>query len=127
MILCEYVGCNEHNNLKNLYSSHWCNDHGRIITSLRLTVLNKSNTYSMLMNKLKEFSYRKVLNIDLVNEILDIEGILNIDTESSFNMKVNLVHYKYSNMNNVSKDTGNFTYFSESNSDFFKNLFGKRR
>ena len=56
--LCEYTGCHESNNLISLYSARWCNNHGRIITSLRLTSLGKSSKEILLINKIKEFSYR---------------------------------------------------------------------
>lgn len=130
--LCNYVGCNESKNLKNLYKANWCTHHGRVITSLRLSVLNKSDKKMILDNKLKEFSYVKVLSTDLLNDIIILEKELGVNTDESLNLKINQIHYEYllSNykyINNTGMPDGCFTYFKKSHNEYFENLFKRRK
>jgi len=131
--LCEYVGCNECNNLLSLYSGYWCNSHGRIITSLRLGSLGKSSKDAVLLNKMKEFSYRKIYNKELFVDIEILEKELQIDPKCCSNLNINIIHYEYVCKNLLKKTNifneiidnreNYFTYFKKTNREYFDDLF----
>lgn len=128
--LCNYVGCKESTNLICLHNAHWCNSHGRIIMSLRLGILGRSNKTSTFMSKLKEFSYRKIFDPELDKDISLLEKELALDTNAYSGLIVNMVHYNYAYTNYIfiKNKEENCSFFKKSNKEYFDDLYkGKNR
>ena len=126
--VCEYVGCNQTKNLL-FIKGYWCNEHGRLITYLRFGVLGKSNKLLILLNKYREFTYRKIFNHDLYKDIVMLENELNINTNALTNLNVNKVHYlyAYSNFLYIKNKEENCSLYKKTNLEYFDDLYkGKK-
>ena len=123
--LCEFVGCMIHTDLKFFHKGYWCEEHGRIIFGLRHKALGRSDRSTTLSDKLKEFTYRKVYDEILCNDILGLEKELGIKTELNMNLNTNLIHYEYSYKNYlyIKNKEEKISLFKKTNKEYFDTLF----
>ena len=123
--LCEHVGCNKSVGQIPVHNGYWCVDHGRIVTSLRANCLNKSDKTKSFLNKFKEFTFRKTLNVKLYEELLSLEKELGLDTRYYMNLNTTLIHYHYCNFSNKEEKIKeeSFSLFDKSNEAYFDDLF----
>lgn len=124
-LLCYYVGCKSHQKLVNLHQGYWCTSHARDITQLKVSILTKSNKHGYLINRIKEFLCRKLLNQSLIDEIIMLEKELNV---SYLNCNINSLHYKYildnhNKLEGVNENNYQYSYFSKTNKEYFNDLF----
>ena len=93
--LCHFRECEASTGLMRCHNGHFCNAHAKEITKLHLTYANKDDDMKVLLFKLQEFNYRKILNVRNIEDIVKLEKKLNLDPNCYSKSVINILHYEY--------------------------------
>ena len=94
-LLCGYVGCEEFIDLQKFNNNYYCREHMQIFVNLHLQYIDKKNPHETLIAKLQEFNYRKILSIENLRHIYQLENHLLVDKKLYSQLAINLVHKEY--------------------------------
>ena len=122
--MCNFVGCNQFNGLKTVYDNLYCVSHAKIIINNRInSLIDKKDIDKIVLSKIREFLYKKVLDNNLIKDILSCERKMSYST---FHCNINMVHYMYVYNNKINNQIdNNYTLFDKTNKEYFNNLYSK--
>jgi hypothetical protein len=118
--ICGFRNCKEEKELKYMFHDYFCGIHCKEMMEVHAKYVDKNDIHGILVNKIKEFNYRKILNKKNIKDIMIYE---NLTCMKYLQIPINLVHYKYAyenlllteeltdkrgNLNKVSRQESNY-------------------
>ena len=95
-VLCGYIGCNEYLDLQLFSNNYYCREHMQIFVNYHVKcTVDKDSFYENLILKLEEFTCRKILSIENLKYIYQLENQLMVDKKLYSQLAVNLIHKEY--------------------------------
>ncbi len=99
--VCGFRGCSEESGLKYMFHDYFCPKHCKDMMNIQAKYVEKYDSIGILINKIKEFNYRKILNKKNLNDILRLSE----HTKTNyFKTSMNLIHYQYAYNNLVNTE-----------------------